>query len=59
MEIVKAETIRFWRAYLKDDKAAAAELCALPKRIAGAGDGYQKAARCGPPTPIAPVDGVR
>jgi len=59
MEIVKAETIRFWRAYLKDDKAAAAELCALPKRIAGAGDGYRKAARCGPPTPIAPVDGVR
>jgi predicted dienelactone hydrolase len=59
MEIVKAETIRFWRAYLKDDKAAAAELCALPARIAGAGDGYQKAARCGPPTPIAPVDGVR
>lgn len=59
MEIVKTETIRFWRAYLKDDKAAAAELCALPKRIAGAGDGYQKAARCGPPTPIAPVGGVR
>ncbi|MBU1375017.1 MAG: hypothetical protein KKE02_18380 [Alphaproteobacteria bacterium] len=59
MEIVKAETIRFWRAYLKDDKAAAAELCALPTRMAGAGDGYQKAVRCGPPTPIAPVDGVR
>lgn len=59
MEIVKAETIRFWRAYLKDDKVAADQLCALPKRIAGAGDGYQKAERCGPPTPIAPVDGVR
>ncbi len=59
MEIVKAETIRFWRAYLKDDKAAAADLCALPSRIAGAGDGYQKAARCGPPTPIAPVAGLR
>ncbi len=59
MEIVKAETIRFWRAYLKGDKAAAAELCALPSRIAGAGDGYRKAARCGPPTPIAPVAGLR
>jgi len=59
MDIVKAETIRFWRAYLKDDKTAAAELCALPARMAGAGDGYQKAARCGPPTPIAPVAGLR
>ena len=59
MEIVKAETIRFWRAYLKDDKAAARELCELPKRIDPAGDGYVKAPRCGPPTPIAPVDGVR
>ena len=59
MEIVKAETIRFWRAYLRDDEAAAAELCALPKRIAGAGDAYQKAAGCGPPTPIAPVEGLR
>jgi len=59
MEIVKAETIRFWRAYLKDDKAAAQELCALPARIKGAGDAYQKASRCGPPTPIAPVDGLR
>jgi len=58
LEIVKAETIRFWRAYLKDDKAAAEELCALPKRIAGAGEGYRKATRCGPATPIAPVDGV-
>ena len=59
MEIVKAETIRFWRAYLKDDKAAAKALCDLPDRIKGAGDGYQKAARCGPPTPIALVDGLR
>jgi len=59
MEIVKAETIRFWRAYLKDDKAAARELCELPKRIDPAGDGYVKAQRCGPPTPIASVDGVR
>lgn len=59
MEIVKAETIRFWRAYLKDDKAAAKELCDLPARIKGAGDAYQKAARCGPPTPIAAVDGLR
>jgi len=59
MEIVKAETIRFWRAYLKDDKAAARELCELPKRIDPAGDGYVKAERCGPPTPIASVGGVR
>jgi len=59
MEIVKAETIRFWRAYLKDDKVAAKELCDLPARIKGAGDGYEKATRCGPPTPIAPVDGLR
>lgn len=59
MEIVKAETIRFWRAYLKGDKGALAELCALPKRLDPAGDGYVKAQRCGPPTPIAPVDGLR
>lgn len=59
MEIVKAETIRFWRAYLKDDAVAARELCDLPKRIDAAGDGYAKASRCGPPTPIAPVDGLR
>lgn len=59
MEIVKAETIRFWRAYLKDDGAAARELCELPKRIDPAGDGYAKASRCGTPTPIAPVDGLR
>lgn len=59
MEIVKAETIRFWTAHLKGDKAALAELCALPKRLDAAGDAYVKAARCGPPTPIAPVDGLR
>jgi len=59
MEIIKAETIRFWNAYLKGDKAAAKDLCDLPRRIAGAGEGYQKAQRCGPPTPIAPVDGLR
>lgn len=59
MEIVKAETVRFWNAYLKGDKAALAELCALPKRVDPAGDGYVKASRCGPATPIAPVDGLR
>lgn len=58
MEIVKAETVRFWHAYLKGDKAALAELCALPKRLDPAGDAYVKAERCGPPTPIAPVDGL-
>lgn len=59
MEIIKAETIRFWKAYLKDDKAALRELCELPVRIDPAGDGYVKAQRCGPPTPIATVDGLR
>jgi len=59
MEIVKAETIRFWNAHLKGDKTALAELCALPKRLDPAGDAYVKAERCGPPTPIAPVDGLR
>jgi predicted dienelactone hydrolase len=59
MEIVKAETIRFWKAYLGDDKTAAQALCELPRRIAGAGEAYVKAPRCGPPTPIAPVDGLR
>ena len=57
MEIVKAETIRFWRAYLVGDKVAAQAECDLPRRIAGAGDAFVKAARCGPPTPIAPVAG--
>ena len=55
MEIVKAETIRFWRAYLGGDRVASQAECDLPKRIAGAGDAFVKAARCGPPTPIAPV----
>lgn len=59
MEIVKAETVRFWTAHLKGDNAALAELCALPKRLDAAGDVYVKAVRCGPPTPIAPVDGLR
>jgi len=59
MEIVKAETIRFWRAYLMADKAAAEAMCSLPQRVASAGAGYVKASRCGPPTPIAPVDGLR
>lgn len=59
MDIVKAETVRFWNAHLKGDRAALAELCALPKRLDPAGDAYVKAERCGPPTPIAPVDGLR
>ena len=56
MEIVKAETIRFWRAYLVGDKAAAQAACDLPGRIAGAGEAFVKAARCGPPTPITPLE---
>lgn len=59
MEIIKAETIRFWRAHLNGDKAALQALCELPRRIDPAGDGYVKAPRCGPPTPIAPADGLR
>lgn len=59
MEIVKAETIRFWRAYLLGDNAAAQAMCDLPERIDPAGDGYVKATQCGAPTPIAPVDGLR
>jgi predicted dienelactone hydrolase len=59
MEIVKAETLRFWNAYLKAEPAAAEAMCDLPKRIRPAGEGYVKAARCGPPTPIAPIDGLR
>lgn len=59
MQIVKAETVRFWKAYLGGDAAAAKALCDLPKRIEGAGQAFVKAPRCGPPTPIAPVDGLR
>ena len=57
MEIVKAETIRFWRTYLVGDKVAAQAGCDLPTRIAGAGEAFVKATRCGPPTPIMPVAG--
>ena len=57
MEIVKAETIRFWRAYLVGDKVAAQAGCDLPTRIAGAGEAFIKTTRCGPPTPIMPVAG--
>jgi predicted dienelactone hydrolase len=59
MEIIKAETIRFWRAHLNDDRTAQAELCRLPARIDPVGDGYVKAPRCGPATPIAAVDGLK
>ena len=55
MSLVKAETIRFWRAYLNGDGAAARELCTLPVRVKGVAEGYVKAARCGPPTPIRPL----
>ncbi|MFZ5721661.1 MAG: alpha/beta hydrolase family protein [Pseudomonadota bacterium] len=59
MTIVKGETVRFWRAYLAGDATARTEMCDLPTRIDPAGEGYVKASRCGPPTPIAPVDGLR
>ena len=55
MEAVKAETIRFWRAYLAGDRRAAEELCALPARLKSQGEAFVKAPRCGPPTPIKPL----
>ncbi len=55
MALVKAETIRFWRAQLAGDTTAAKELCTLPARVKAVADGYVKAARCGPPTPIRPL----
>lgn len=59
MEVVKAETVRFWRAYLAGDATAAKELCATPVRVAAVGEGYVKAERCGPATPIKPLFGDR
>ncbi|MFN3585325.1 alpha/beta hydrolase family protein [Phenylobacterium sp.] len=58
MALIKDETVRFWRAYLGGDARAAAELCELPQRAAAQGEGFIKAPRCGPPTPIAPLDGA-
>jgi dienelactone hydrolase len=57
MEAVKAETIRFWRAYLLGDRRAAEALCALPARLKSQGEAFVKAQRCGPPTPIKPLAG--
>lgn len=56
METVKAETVRFWKAYLGGDATAARELCAMPTRLRAEGDAYTKAPRCGPPTPIKPLE---
>ncbi|HYE46391.1 MAG TPA: hypothetical protein VEA44_11540 [Caulobacter sp.] len=50
--VIKEESIRFWRAWLLDDAAASAQLCDLPTRVAAQADGYVKAQRCGPPTPL-------
>lgn len=55
LRLVVAETIRFWRAYLLGERQAAAELCNIRARAAGQADGYVKAPRCGPPTPIRPA----
>jgi predicted dienelactone hydrolase len=54
--LIVEETVRFWRAYLADDREALEALCALPARVKPQAEGYTKAARCGPPTPIRPVD---
>ena len=59
MEAIKAETVRFWKAYLADDRRAAEELCALPARLRTQGVAYVKAPRCGPPTPIAALPAGR
>lgn len=55
LRVVTDETIRFWRAYLKGNVQALSELCGLRARVASVGDGYVKAGRCGPPTPITPA----
>ena len=50
--LIVDETIRFWRAYLAGDQASLEALCSLPARAKPEAEGYTKAARCGPPTPI-------
>jgi predicted dienelactone hydrolase len=52
LRLVVAETVRFWRAYLRGDRQMAAELCDIRSRTADHADSYVKARRCGPPTPI-------
>jgi predicted dienelactone hydrolase len=54
--LIVDETVRFWRAYLADDREALEALCGLPARVKPQAEGYTKATRCGSPTPIRPVD---
>ena len=56
MPLIVDETVTFWRAYLGGDAQAAKALCAVPKNVRPIADGYIKAARCGPPTPIKPAE---
>lgn len=56
MPLIVDETVTFWRAYLGGDAQAAEALCATPKNVRPIADGYIKAARCGPPTPIKPAE---
>lgn len=56
MRLIVEETVLFWRAYLLDDGPALTALCALPRRVTPVAEGYTKATRCGPPTPIKPAE---
>jgi hypothetical protein len=52
MRLIVENTVRFWRAYLRDDPAALAALCDLPARVQTAARGFVKARRCGSQTPL-------
>lgn len=54
--LIVDETIRFWRAYLAGDQASLDALCGLPARVKPTAEAYTKAIRCGPPTPIQPIE---
>ncbi len=52
MRLIVDNTVLFWRAYLLDDPVARSSLCDLPSRMGSAAQGFVKAKRCGPPTPL-------
>lgn len=52
MRLIVDSTVLFWRAYLLDDQLARSSLCDLPSRMGSAAQGFVKAQRCGPPTPL-------
>jgi dienelactone hydrolase len=53
--LIVDETVRFWKSYLARDRESLDGLCDLRTRVKPYADGYTKAARCGPPTPIEPI----